>query len=254
MTISDVVKVCKQFRRFLEPPSAVLKTRRTLKQIDEFLNSSKDRYLILNLGSGSTFYGPHIINLDIFKRPNVNVIGDAHRLPFRSESLDAVFCQAVLEHVSQPPVVVAEIQRVLQPGGKLYVDVPFTYPYHDAVDFHRFTRDGLRELFSNFESLDAGVSVGPATAMIFQIQWTLAALLSFNNRYLFSAWKLFFGWLLFPLRYLNAFLRDNQFARQCATGYRLLARKPERQNPDSPIAILNGRVSEKEPGVAAADA
>jgi SAM-dependent methyltransferase len=230
MTISDCVKSLKQFKRFLEPPSGVLKSRRTLREIDNFL-TPKNGSIILNLGSGATFYGKHVINLDICRRQHVDIIGDAHTLPFLADSVDAVFCQAVLEHVPKPEVVVGEIRRVLKPSGKVYVDVPFTYPYHDTVDFYRFTRQGLRELFSNFESVDTDVSVGPATAMILQIQWTLAALMSFNNRHLFSAWKLFFGWLLFPLRYLNSFMGNNQFARECATGYRLLARKSHRQNP-----------------------
>jgi SAM-dependent methyltransferase len=224
----DFVELFKGLRRSLEPPSAVLKSRQTLREIESFLNP-KNGTRILNLGSGSTFYGSHVINLDICRRPHVDIIGDAHRLPFLADSVDAVFCQAVLEHIPRPVIVVDEIRRVLKPSGKVYVDVPFTYPYHDVVDFQRFTQDGLLQLFDDFEIIDLDVSIGPATAMIYQIRWTLAALLSFNNRRLFSAWKIFFGWLLFPLRYLNSPLRDNQFARQCATGYRLLARKSDRQ-------------------------
>jgi SAM-dependent methyltransferase len=230
--MSNIVKVLKRLASFLKPPTAVIKTRATLKEASDFLNPSKKGAFILNLGSGSTFYGSHVINLDIVQRPHVSVIGDAHRLPFQSDSLDAVFCQAVLEHVPQPSIVVAEIRRVLKPGGKVYVDVPFNYPYHDQIDFQRYTRDGLIELFKDFESLDVGVSVGPATAMVYQIRWTMAALLSFNNTLLFSAWKLLLGWLLFPLGYLNVLLRHNQFAWQCATGYRLLARKTDRQARD----------------------
>jgi SAM-dependent methyltransferase len=219
------IEVLRGYRRSLEPPSAISKTRTTRKQIEEFLKPPKDGHLIINLGSGATFYGPHVVNFDILKWPHVDIIGDAHRLPFRSGSVAAVFCQAVLEHVPQPTLVVAEMDRILQPGGKLYVDVPFTYPYHDVVDFQRFTCDGLRELFRNFDSVDVEVSVGAVTAMIIQIQWTIAALLSFNNPHLFAAWKVLLGWILFPLRYLNAFLDGNQFAQECATGYRLLARK-----------------------------
>jgi SAM-dependent methyltransferase len=214
----------------VKPPTAVLKTHETLAQIDEFLTPPEDGGLILNLGSGSTFYGEHVVNMDIFPSPNVNVVGDAHQLPFRSNSFSAVFCQAVLEHVPRPRHVVGEILRVLKPGGKVYVDVPFTHYYHDRVDFQRYTFDGLIELFRDFEILDLGVSLGPATAMVNQICWTLAALFSLNSRALFSAWKSFLGWILFPLRYLNLLLKNNPFAWQCATAYNLVARKvnPER--------------------------
>jgi hypothetical protein len=99
------------------------------------------------------------------------------------------------------------------------------YPYHDVMDFQRFTRDGLAELFREFEIIDLDVSVGAATAMIHQAQWTFAALLSFNNPRLFCAWKVLWGWVLFPLRYLNVLLEGNLFAKDCATAYRLVARK-----------------------------
>ena len=223
--MSNIIAVLKRIAVLFQPPTTVLKTRACLERLSDFLNPSKREALVLNLGSGSTFYGPHVINLDNTRWPHVNVVGDAHALPFQSSSLDTVFCQAVLEHVRRPDDVVEEVRRVLKPGGEVYVDVPFSYPYHDRIDFQRYTQDGLRELFRDFEVLDVGVSIGPATAMIQQIQWTLAAFLSLNNKILFHGWGTLFGWLLFPLRYLNLFLADNRFAWRCATAYYLVARK-----------------------------
>lgn len=49
----------------------------------------------------------------------VTVAGDAHRLPFAADSFDLVFCQCVLLWLSDVVTAVAEIQRVLQPGGVL---------------------------------------------------------------------------------------------------------------------------------------
>jgi 2-polyprenyl-3-methyl-5-hydroxy-6-metoxy-1,4-benzoquinol methylase len=42
---------------------------------------------------------------------------DAHALPFDERSFDRVRCERVLQHVENPAVVVAEIFRVLAPGG-----------------------------------------------------------------------------------------------------------------------------------------
>ena len=51
----------------------------------------------------------------------------------------------VLEHLPGPDRCLAEIFRVLKPGGTLTIQVPFMYPIHDApLDFHRWTKFGLR--------------------------------------------------------------------------------------------------------------
>ena len=45
-------------------------------------------------------------------------------LPYRDESFDVVTMLAVLEHLSYPRAIVAEICRVLKPGGRLLLTVP----------------------------------------------------------------------------------------------------------------------------------
>lgn len=50
------------------------------------------------------------------------VLGDARRLPFADASADVVVAGEVLEHVPGLPHVVAELCRVLAPGGTLVVD------------------------------------------------------------------------------------------------------------------------------------
>ncbi len=73
-----------------------------------------------------------------------DVFGDAQRLPLQSQSIDHVLLLDVLEHLPQPAACLEEIQRVLRPGGRLIIQVPFMYPLHDApLDFHRWTRFGL---------------------------------------------------------------------------------------------------------------
>jgi len=53
---------------------------------------------------------------------------DATRLPFGDDRFDAVICSEVLEHVPDPREVVAEIRRVLKPGGRLCISVPHGWP------------------------------------------------------------------------------------------------------------------------------
>ncbi|HET9078187.1 MAG TPA: methyltransferase domain-containing protein [Acidimicrobiales bacterium] len=42
---------------------------------------------------------------------------DAYDLPFADNSVDAVFCRFVFQHLDSPPAAAAEIERVLRPGG-----------------------------------------------------------------------------------------------------------------------------------------
>jgi len=44
---------------------------------------------------------------------------DAHALPLADGSVDAVLCACVLCSVAQPPRALAELRRVLVPGGRL---------------------------------------------------------------------------------------------------------------------------------------
>jgi len=74
-----------------------------------------------------------------------DIFADAARLPLLNASVDAVVCLEVLEHVSYPQAALAELARVLKPGGAMFFSIPFMYPIHDAPhDFQRLTEYGLR--------------------------------------------------------------------------------------------------------------
>ncbi len=73
-----------------------------------------------------------------------DVYGDAQALPIASASIDHVLLLNVLEHLPRPDLCLQELNRVLEHGGSLTIQVPFLYPVHDApLDFHRWTRYGL---------------------------------------------------------------------------------------------------------------
>ena len=88
------------------------------------------------------------------------IFGDAHCLPFATESTDSIFLLDVLEHLEQPTVCIHEISRCLKPGGRLFLKVPFLYPLHDVPrDFGRWTEYGIAEISKrhNFRVVDAAV-------------------------------------------------------------------------------------------------
>ncbi len=57
-----------------------------------------------------------------------SMVGDALRLPFPDATFDRVICAEVLEHVPDDRAAMAEIARVLQPGGTAAVTVPRFWP------------------------------------------------------------------------------------------------------------------------------
>lgn len=57
-------------------------------------------------------------------RRDVLVQGDAEQLPFRAGAWDRVYCSEVLEHVPGPARALAEMRRVVRPGGVAVVSIP----------------------------------------------------------------------------------------------------------------------------------
>ena len=73
-------------------------------------------------------YAPYAIRAvrENYRRAKVegySLFGDARALPFPSGSFDVVLSGGVLEHFREPAVVLAEMARVLKPGGLFYADI-----------------------------------------------------------------------------------------------------------------------------------
>ncbi len=56
------------------------------------------------------------------------VQGDALHLPFADATFDRVICSEVLEHIPDDLAAMAELTRVLRPGGTMAVTVPRFFP------------------------------------------------------------------------------------------------------------------------------
>jgi SAM-dependent methyltransferase len=78
-----------------------------------------------------------------------DVAWDGVRLPIGAEVADQVLLTEVLEHCPEPSLVLAEVARVLRPGGRLLLTVPFLWPLHDApYDEWRYTPFALQRLLA----------------------------------------------------------------------------------------------------------
>lgn len=80
---------------------------------------------------------------------------DGVNIPFPDQSWDGIICTEVLEHTVDPEALIAEMYRVLRPGGTILITVPFAARVHHAPhDYQRFTRFRLARMLSDFESCE----------------------------------------------------------------------------------------------------
>lgn len=77
-------------------------------------------------------------------------VASIHDLPFEDSSFDLVVCFEVLEHVERAPEAVAELVRVLAPGGVLAVSSPNpdVYVPGNPHHVHEFSADELRSVLA----------------------------------------------------------------------------------------------------------
>ena len=215
-------------RSWWRPPNSV-----ATKNVDLLLSLlSGPSPLLVVVGGGTVGNGVEaiyadrrirVVGFDIYRSPLTQFVADAHQIPFASESIDGVLIQAVLEHVLDPPRVVAEIERVLRPGGLVYAETPFLQQVHAGpYDFIRYTSSGHRYLFRAFEEISAGPIAGPGTQLLWSVDHVVRGLLRSE-----LAGKLARG-LFFWLRYLDR-LVPTAFAMDNASAYYFLGRRADRE-------------------------
>ncbi|MBU4285006.1 methyltransferase domain-containing protein [Patescibacteria group bacterium] len=172
-----------------------------------FLGTKDDRFIVLNLGSGSKNYGRRVVNLDVEAFPNIDIVADGCCLPFAADTFDAVIAEAVIEHVKYPDKFTAEIKRVLKKGGAIFIVAPFVHPFHSYPnDYQRYSIEGLRVLFEDFKEIESGVYRGPSVAFIGIFSDYLAGIFSFLCHPIHLLMKSIFTILIFPIKFLDIIL------------------------------------------------
>lgn len=200
-----------------------LKRNKALKRLLEIKEAR-----ILNIGSGPAKTGSFVVNTDICAFENVDVVSDAHALSFKNESFEGALLDSVIEHVSNPGLVVREAFRVLRKGGILFAEIPFMYEFHHSpMDYYRFTLPGISILLKDFEKIDSGISVGPAGTLNAVLRNYFALIFSFGIPVLYEFLNMFFGLFLFPLKILDFFLIRLNCAQNISSAFYFIGRKPK---------------------------
>ena len=103
--------------------------------------------LKLNLGCGRK-YLPGYVNCDVCRDVRADRYFDLNEFPypFESDSADEILMDNVLEHLVDVPRVIAELHRMLRPGGRLRILVPYgksDWALQDPTHRHLFTEQSL---------------------------------------------------------------------------------------------------------------
>ena len=186
------------------PPEPFLVTARTKRRVLELIRSLGEQATVLNVGAGATYYGPRVINVDIYNSGTTTVIASALALPFADALADLVVLQGVLEHVADAEKTLSECYRVLKPGGLFYTEMPFLQPYHESpIDMRRSTRPGLAHLCAPLEEVETGIHIGPASTLAWFLRELFARIISGGRPRVYARASSLLGWVVFPLKYAD---------------------------------------------------
>lgn len=124
----------------------------------------------------SRFNNLPFVGLDLEAGDNVDVVadiaGDFRTLRERLKTFQfgTIICAHVLEHVRQPWIAARNIERLLAPGGQLFVQVPWVQAYHPfPEDYWRFSFSGIKALFEGIDFREAFYS-GGSSDRIYTVQ------------------------------------------------------------------------------------
>lgn len=115
---------------------------------------------LLDLGCGKApmfgFYRRYVESVTLVDwadsrhtNPHLDLVHDLNEplADLADDSYQTVLLSDVLEHIREPRDLLAEIARVLRPGGVLLANTPFLYGLHEQPhDFYRYTRYALEHL------------------------------------------------------------------------------------------------------------
>ena len=172
-----------------------------------------------------------IVCSDVSFGPEIDIICDAHDLPFENDYFDCVIIQAVLEHVLSPERCIAEVYRVLNKSGIVYSETPFMQQVHmRQYDFQRYTNLGHIRLFNNFNEIKSGPCGGPGMALAWSIRYFLVSFVSSTKfmRYLDIVIKYF----LFILKYFDFYLINKTAAYDSASSFYFIGKKSDKKLSD----------------------
>lgn len=108
---------------------------------------------VLHIGCGESKL-PGALGMDILKLDGVDVVHNLDKTPWPipDNDVDLIFAHSVVEHLSDIVAFIEESHRVLKPGGRLVVAVPYfrsVDSYTDVTHKHFFTSKSFDYFLKN---------------------------------------------------------------------------------------------------------
>jgi SAM-dependent methyltransferase len=212
-------------------------TRRSEQAIHRALREARtdDEHLIVNLGAGfehvfqNAFADvPDLVRVGLPHSGRVDVYGDVTSLPLTDSSVSLFMSSSVMEHVSDPEQGVAEMSRVMAPGGSVYAEIPFIRSYHMApYDFQRYTISGIERLFGRhgFELIEKGVCSGPFTAWSLLLYDTVCSVTKMLPGPVATAIQGLVSLLVHPIKYFDRLVENSPLAEFQACNFYYVGRR-----------------------------
>lgn len=127
------------------------------RELEAFGASLPEGALVLDAGAGSQKYASKFSRqqyesadfeqVDKYYKPSTYVC-DLRSIPVEDGRFDVVVFTQVMEHLPEPHLVLAELSRVLKPGGKMFFSAPLYYEEHEKpYDYYRYTQFALKFMF-----------------------------------------------------------------------------------------------------------
>lgn len=134
------------------------------------------------LFTASEYIGLELDTPDNRKSKRADYYYDGTTFPFDDHRFDGIICNQVLEHIFAPEHFLEEMRRVVRPGGKLLLTVPFVWDEHEQPwDFARYSSFGLKSLLERngwtiieHRKINADVRVLSqlVNAYLYKVLWT----------------------------------------------------------------------------------
>ncbi len=149
-------------------------------------------YRFLLSSKNTQYFGIDIVDADKFDYSNSDITAfNGEDIPFEEEKFNGVICTEVLEHVQHYQKLIDEMYRVMKPGAKGIVTIPWSARYHYIpYDYFRYTPSSLKTMFSRFSV----AKIRPRGSDISNIANKLIVLW-FRNLFPNQSWK----WILLPV-------------------------------------------------------
>lgn len=189
------------------------------------------RGVVLDLGSGKkpSYLSRLRVQPEVYLRgdglPEFNpdlVVNFEQPLPLADGVVDGVLLMNVLEHIYDHKLLLREIYRVLKPGGKLYLYVPYLVRVHNSpYDYFRYTGRALHQL---------AAEVGFTATEVY----ANGGFIKFVPELYKKLGKIGIGYLLYPLTLalclldtLGGLVSRGRMQTDLACGFFMVAHKPE---------------------------